>query len=210
MSKTSNVEVYTDDIPEGLEEQLFREQSVAWDLETTGLNWATDDIATCQVHGDGAGTALVRMESKTTPLRLSRILSNPAIRKIFHHAAFDLRFMRWQWGARPTNVACTKVASKIVWPGAAADDYSLKPLLERTLNISINKSERLSNWQAERLSESQIDYAASDVRYLSPLLEAIASEARHLGVARLIDASFEYLPTRVETDLRGCGDVFSY
>jgi ribonuclease D len=35
-------------------------------------------------------------------------------------------------------------------------------------------------------------------------------EARANGVADIAERTFEYLPTRVETDIRGCGDVFAY
>mgnify|MGYP006194651211 CR=1 FL=1 len=36
------------------------------------------------------------------------------VQKVFHHAPFDLRFMVAQWNVTPRNIACTKVASKML------------------------------------------------------------------------------------------------
>jgi ribonuclease D len=55
-----------------------------------------------------------------------------------------------------------------------------------------------------------LTYAVRDVEYLVPLLDRLMDEARSSGVADIAERTFEYLPTRVETDIRGCGDVFAY
>lgn len=63
---------------------------------------------------------------------------------------------------------------------------------------------------ADVLSDAQLAYAANDVRYLLPLLHAQMAEADASAVRPLIEASFEYLPTRGALDIRGAGDVFVY
>jgi len=107
-------------------------------------------------------------------------------------------------------VACTKILSKIVRPEAASGEHSLKPTLDRFLGIVLDKSQQTSDWFSPLLTQEQLTYAARDVVYLLPLLDRLMEEARASGVADIAERTFEYLPTRVETDIRGCGDVFAY
>jgi ribonuclease D len=107
-------------------------------------------------------------------------------------------------------VACTKILSKIVRPEAAGEEHSLKPTLEQFLGVVLDKSQQTSDWLSPSLSREQLTYAIRDVEYLVPLLDRLMDEARASGVADIAERTFEYLPTRVETDIRGCGDVFAY
>jgi ribonuclease D len=182
---------------------------VAWDIETSGLEWRFDRIATCQLHVPGIGTQVIQMNGHQ-PERLRELLISERVTKVFHHAPFDLRFMRHHWKAHARNVACTKVLSKIVRPEAASEEHSLKPTLQRFLGITLDKSQQVSDWLSPSLSREQLQYAVRDVEYLVPLLETLMDEARASGVADIAERTFAYLPTRVETDVRGCGDVFAY
>ena len=87
---------------------------VAWDIETSGLNWNEDLISTCQVYIPGTKIYIVRI-NETQPTYLGQLLSSPTIRKVFHHAMFDLRFMVNKWHFPISNIACTKIASKVLY-----------------------------------------------------------------------------------------------
>lgn len=182
---------------------------VAWDIETSGLNWREDRIGTCQV-AVGLEIAVVQLVGLDPPPRLSALLEAPGVCKIFHHAPFDLRFMAYKWNVQPANVACTKVASKILEPHLSSSDHSLKSVLMRHLGVSISKEQQLSDWMAPDLVSEQIRYAATDVEYLERLFDTVFEKAVKAGCSDLLDQSFQYLPTRVELDLREIGDVFSY
>lgn len=182
---------------------------VAWDIETSGLDWRLDRIATCQLHIPGQATQIVRVNGHP-PERLRELLMSERIQKVFHHAPFDLRFMRHQWKASARNVACTKILSKLLRPDVDSREHSLKPTLERFLQITLDKSQQVSDWFSPTLTEAQVEYAVRDVKFLVPLLSKLMEEARASGLADVAERTFDYVPTRVETDLRGCGDVFAY
>ena len=182
---------------------------VAWDIETSGLDWRLDRIATCQLHVPDVGTQIIRVDERR-PDRLRELLISEHVLKVFHHAPFDLRFMRHHWKAEARRVACTKILSKIVRPEAENRDHSLKPTLERFLGVVLDKSQQTSDWLSPVLTQDQLTYAARDVVYLLPLLGKLMQEARASGVADIAERTFDYLPVRVETDIRGCGDVFDY
>lgn len=46
--------------------------------------------------------------------------------------------------------------------------------------------------------------------YLERLYLTLMAAARSHGVLELVEASFDYLPTRLRLDLRGVEDVYAY
>lgn len=195
----------------GAEELHDIEQAgrVAWDIETTSLDWTQGRIATCQVATSTRAT-VIQLQPAAVPQRLLSVLENGAICKAFHHAVFDLRFMTYHWGAAAANIACTKIASKIIDPSLPNEAHSLKPVLARHLAVHIDKGQRLSDWSRRDLTAAQVEYALDDVVYLLPLLDALLSKADAGDVRDLVDQSYAYIPTRVVLDLRGAGDVYRY
>lgn len=209
MKRTRSVSVVQGDISPGLEWEARDRRRVAWDIETSGLDWRHDRIATCQVFVPDIGTEVIQVSSHV-PWRLRELLMTERVEKIFHHAMFDLRFMSFHWQVEPRNVVCTKVLSKIVEPELEPHLHSLKPTLSRLLGVDISKNQQVSDWMATFLDEAQIEYAAKDVEYLVQLFDRLMELARRKGLADIAERTFAYLPTRVATDLRGCGDVFAY
>src|SRR5689334_3155488 len=107
--------IYTDDIDRGFATAVAESRTVAWDIETSGLDWKTERIGTCQLFIPGGLAAIVKVK-RQPPRGLITILNDPNTIKIFHHAMFDLRFMTHAWGASPRNIADTKIASKLLDP----------------------------------------------------------------------------------------------
>lgn len=202
-------QLFQGDMDQAWVDAAVRDGRVACDIETTGLDWTHDAIATCQL-AVGSSIAIVQLERGDIPGRLAALIADPSVTKVFHHAPFDLRFMANAWSITPASIACTKIASKIVEPGLPPAEYSLKPVLRRYLDVNIDKTQQVSDWSRGQLSEDQLDYAATDVMYLIGLHDHLRARARRLGVDALVQASFRYLPTRVALDLSGAGDVFSY
>jgi ribonuclease D len=198
-----------DDLDAHTTEAIVLAGRVAWDIETSGLDWDSSRIGTCQLYTPNVGLLVVQL-TRTTPKHLPRLLADDQVVKVFHHAPFDLRFMVGQWRVRPAKIKCTKVASKLLWPELANGQHSLAPLLKRVLEVRIDKEERLSNWLAPELSATQLAYAAGDVRYLLDLIDALEAIARDRELDDLLQRCYGHLPTRAELDVHGYGDVFAY
>lgn len=182
---------------------------VAWDIETSGLDWSSDQIGTCQL-ATRERVAVVRLGPVQSPKRLTSILEAANVRKHFHHAPFDLRFMAFAWDATPRNVACTKIASKILDPDRPSAEHSLRPVLARHLGVEISKAEQRSDWLTGSLTDAQIQYAVTDVLHLLDLSATLQEKCRKEGLSELLANSWGYIATRVQLDLRGSGDVFAY
>jgi ribonuclease D len=180
---------------------------IAWDVETSGLDWATDRLATCQI-ADSVGQVFVVRITSEVPLRLAELLSDPAEQKVFHHAMFDLRFLYAAWRVRPRNIVCTKIASKILSP--INPDHSLKTLVKQHLGVEIEKKLSLSNWFSSELTPEQLSYAADDVVHLIPLYETLMCQLANIGRSDLALRCYDHIPTRVELDVGQFGDVYVY
>jgi ribonuclease D len=181
------------------------------DTETTGLNWRSDRLALCQVHAPEVGTALVQLDDVPPPERLVSLLGDPTVTKVFHHAPFDLRFMLSAWGGVARNVACTKVASKVLHPRDPNSEHSLDSLLRARLGVTLDKGAvRTSDWTARSLTAEQVAYAAGDVEYLLDLHDDLVAELEVTGRAAVYAACRAYLTTQVELSLLGLEDAFAY
>ena len=76
----------------------------------------------------------------------------------------------------------------------------------------MSKVQQSSDWGAEKLSDAQLDYAASDVLYLHDLKRHLDRMLRREGRTELADTCFKFLPARVELDLLGWQetDIFAH
>ena len=99
MRRQGRLSVTRGDLPDEFADAFSRSPRVAWDVETSGLDWRQDRLGTCQMFADEVGVVVVSL-AEAVPGRLAELLENPAVEKVFHHAPFDLRFMSHEWGAR--------------------------------------------------------------------------------------------------------------
>ena len=92
------------------------------------------------------------------------------------------------------------------------DRHGLKDLARELLNIDMSKQQQSSDWGAEKISEAQLDYAASDVLYLHDLKRHLDRMLRREGRTELAQACFEFLKHRIDLDLMGWDetDIFAH
>jgi len=95
------------------------EETLAMDIETTGLNFRTDAVQTIAISAEDQ-TWVIPLDHKDSPFKkgepdyeevwriVRRILENPKSRKVFHNAKFDLKFLI-NHGIYTKNVWDTKI-----------------------------------------------------------------------------------------------------
>ena len=183
---------------------------IAWDVETTGLDWRRERLATCQLFAENIGVVVISLDGGK-PDRLAALLEDPAVEKVFHHAPFDLRFMIRAWKVRPVSIRCTKVASKLLEPDAPSQAHTLQQLAARHLGIALEKGPvRTSDWSVPELTPEQLGYAAGDVLHLPALLDVLTGALHKAGLTRLYDDCCAFLPARSILEVGGYPDVFAY
>ena len=101
---------------------------------------------------------LFRIKDLGMHRRLCNLLSNDKIVKVGAAIHDDIRGLQKLAGFRPSAfVDLQKIVCE--W---GIRDKSVKKMAAIILGIRVSKTQQLSNWEAERLSESQCRYAATD------------------------------------------------
>ncbi len=192
------IHLHQNDLPDGLDLGPI----VAIDTETMGLDPRRDRLCVVQLS-DGKGDAhLVQIaRGQTSAPNLQRLLTDPAVLKLFHFGRFDIAALQNAFGVRTAPVWCTKIASKLI--RTYTDRHGLKYLLLEYVGVDVSKAQQTSDWGAASLTEAQKDYAASDVLYLHKLKDALEAILHREGRMALAQSCFDFLPTRAELDLLG-------
>jgi len=184
--------------------------TVAWDIETSGLDWRSERIALCQLLVKGHGLSIVKIKKKNkVPPNLATLLQDQSVQKIFHHAMFDLRFLCYHWNLTARNIACTKIAAKLLDP-AKREGHTLSSLVQNFLGVTLDKSSRKSDWLTWGLSPEQWQYAGNDVKYLPDLLDVLLSELDRKDRRELALRCFAHIPTQVQLEIQGFRDIYGY
>lgn len=198
------------DLPEGIAEKLRLSGLIACDIETSGLDWRAEKIGTCQLYSPSMGTVVVIVNASQSPERMISLLEDPGVTKVFHHAPFDLRFLRAHWNVHAGSVVCTKIASRLLQPHMPRDGHSLKSLLYRYMGITLDKTEQTSDWLRPHLSDAQLNYAVADVRHLLDLWEILKLKMTEVGLLEIYDNCMQFLPTQTTLEINDISDIFSY
>lgn len=194
--------LYKNDLPDGLDLGPV----VAIDCETMGLNPHRDRLCVVQMSGGDGNAYLVQIDKgQTEAPNLAALLENPDILKLFHFGRFDIAAMFNAFGALAAPVYCTKIASKLV--RTYTDRHGLKNLMQELLDKDISKQQQSSDWGAPKLTEAQLDYAASDVLYLHQLRDELNRMLAREGRVEMAQACFDFLPIRAKLDLAGWPEI---
>lgn len=199
--------LYQGDLPDDLDLGSI----VAIDCETMGLRPYRDRLCVVQLSGGDGNAHLVQIAmGQTEAPNLCRLLTDPSVLKLFHFGRFDIAAMYHTFGALAAPVYCTKIASKLV--RTFTDRHGLKNLLQELVGVDISKHQQSSDWGAAKLTDAQLDYAASDVLYLHKLREELNQRLIREGRMDLAQSCFDFLPTRAQLDLAGWPeeDIFSH
>ena len=202
------VHFHEEDLPAG----VLADGPVAVDTETMGLITPRDRLCVVQISDGQGDEHLVRFapDSAYDAPNLKAVLGDPNRLKLYHFARFDLAAIEHYLGVMAAPVFFTKIASKLT--RTYTDRHGLKNLIEEMLGENISKQQQSSDWGAAELSDAQQEYAASDVRYLHRLHEALLPRLEREHRLDIAQACFDFLPTRARLDLAGWPDhdIFSH
>ncbi len=123
------------------------------------------------------------------------ILQNPDIIKVFHSGRQDIEILYKLSGTIPDPVFDTQIAAMVCGFG---ESVSYETLVNKIVNISLDKTCRLSNWSKRPLDKKQLQYALSDVTHLIPIYEHLKTELENTGRLHWVDEEAEIL-TNPET-----------
>ncbi|MDI3521410.1 MAG: hypothetical protein PWR04_1398 [Anaerophaga sp.] len=140
-------------------EKLRNERIIGFDTETkpSFKKGVSHDVALLQLSTEEEAF-LFRLNMTGFNGALTQLLSNPGIKKVGVGIRDDLRGLQHLNNFTPEGF----IDIQELAPKYGIEVLSLKDLAGLLLGIRISKRQRLSNWEADSLSEGQILYAATD------------------------------------------------
>ena len=201
------VYLHEGDLPDGLD--LGPE--VAIDSETMGLRFRRDPLCVVQLSAGDGDAHVVRMNRPDYDCpNLKRLLTDPAVLKLFHFGRFDIGMFQLHLGVETRPVYCTKIASKLA--RTYTDRHGLKDVVRECAGVELSKAQQSSDWGAAELTPAQLEYAASDVLYLHAVKVRLDEMLVREGRMELARKCFDFLPSRSALDLAGWDemDIFAH
>ncbi len=116
---------------------------------------------------------------------LSKIFHSNSV-AVFHAGSQDLEILHRAAGAVPRSIFDTQIAAGFL----GMRTPSLSSLHENLLGLKLTKGDRLTDWFQRPLKESQLQYAASDVRYLLELHQVLTERLIKLKRYEWAEAEF--------------------
>ncbi|MBO3460005.1 ribonuclease H-like domain-containing protein [Aetokthonos hydrillicola Thurmond2011] len=198
------------DLNESQLSEYLQAEAIAVDTETMGLLPSRDRLCLVQLCNPQGKVTVIRIaKGQTEALNLKKLLEATNILKVFHFARFDLAALRYHLDIHVQPVFCTKIGSKLA--RTYTQRHGLKDLVQELEKVELDKSSQSSDWgNAANLSESQLSYAANDVRYLLSAQQKLVKMLEREERLELAKECFQCLPTIVSLDLLQFKDLFEH
>lgn len=109
---------------------------------------------------------------------LAELMVDPVTLKVFHACSQDMEVLNHTLGVLPAPIFDTQVAAGFLGERAQT---SYNSLVHTFCDVTLPKTESLTDWSRRPLSPKQIEYALDDVRYLIQAYPVIEEKLRSLG-----------------------------
>ena len=157
---------------------LTAARRIAVDTESDSRHRYPERVCLVQLAGAGRVYLIDPLRvPDLTPLR--GLLGFSQFEKVLHGADYDLRGLHRDWELTTVNLFDTYVAARLV----GIEQVGLGALASSLLGVDLPKEARIQkqDWSKRPLTQTALDYAASDVAYLGEVRDALAERLAALG-----------------------------
>lgn len=192
-------------------DELSNARFLGFDVETTALDPYKGDLRLVQLS-DGTNTKVIDLKAfggggslatdpALAPLR--EILASNTQTKIAHNAKFDTKWVRHHLGTEVGGVYDTYLASILISAGEGERRHGLADVVQYFLGRTLDKSEQVSDWGADELSHSQVEYAAKDAAIMPEVREKLEERISADGLTEVLRLENECVMPIAEMELNG-------
>ncbi|MHB9003820.1 MAG: ribonuclease D [Coriobacteriia bacterium] len=129
---------------------------------------------------------------------LHGIMTDPATVKVMHAGAQDLEIFWRDMGEPVKPVFDTQIAATIA---GFPQQVGYGALVKELLGVTLDKSDTFTDWARRPLSDTQIEYALNDVRYLPEAYRMLRDRLQAHGRLQWLEADFARLEDPATYDI---------
>ncbi len=156
--------------------RLIREPLLAVDLEADSLHHYQEKVCLIQISTPSE-SVLIDPLALADLSPLAPVLADPAIRKIFHGADYDIRSLHRDFSIEVNNLFDTMIACQFL----GEKEVGLAAVLLKRFGEELDKRYQKADWSKRPLSTDMIEYAVRDTSLLIELYGQLAEELREKG-----------------------------
>ncbi len=179
-------------------EELGRETVIAVDLEADSMHCYQEKVCLLQ-FSTPSRTLLVDPLAEGDLAPLGKILADPAIRKIFHAADYDIRCLARDFGFEVRGLFDTMIVSQFL----GEEKVGLADVLGKYFGVALDKQYQRADWSIRPLTDGMIRYAAEDTRHLHRLVVLLEQKLVEKGRVSWVEEEFSILEQARFADTEG-------
>ena len=182
--------------------ELANEKFLGFDTETTELDPYKGELRLLQ-FSNGRNTHVIDLRAFNDPKNnsdlapLRQLLSSPAQTK------FDVKWVRYHLGVEIEGIYDTFLASQLIAAGDQDRRHSLADVAQFFTGTELDKSQQVSDWSANELSQSQVEYAARDAAIMVPLREQVSDRVNTDQLTDVAELEFNCVLPLAEMEITG-------
>jgi len=155
---------------------LADQEVIAVDLEADSMHHFTEQVCLLQFSAGGRNMLLDPLAvPDLAPLR--EVFADPARRKLFHAADYDLRCLRRDFDLQVGGLFDSMIAAQF----CGEEKIGLADLLGKYFGLKLDKKYQRADWTVRPLPAEMIAYAAGDTAHLERLVEVLEGRLAELG-----------------------------
>jgi ribonuclease D len=187
--------ISTNDRLQRLVRSFGRESVLAFDLEADSMHHYWEKVCLIQV---ATASEAVLIDPLVLPDigSLASILADPAIRKVFHGADYDVRSMRRDFSVQVNNLFDTMIACQFI----GEKEVGLAAVLKKRFGAELDKRYQKADWSKRPLEPAMIAYAAADTSLLVALYRQLESELIAKGRLSWVEEESELISHAVAAE----------
>lgn len=170
--------IYRTDDLKNLCSRLTGHDFITVDLEFIREKTYYPDLCLIQVASTDEAAIIDPLAPDLNLQPFFELMQNPQITKVFHSCRQDVEIIYNLSGQIPTPLFDTQIAAMACGFG---ESISYERLVKAILNIELDKTDCLSNWQLRPLNEHQLEYACGDVTHLLKLYQYLKGQLEQGG-----------------------------
>ncbi|MEP6923551.1 MAG: DNA polymerase [Pyrinomonadaceae bacterium] len=184
-------------------------QVIGLDTETTDLDPYKGELRLIQIATSATTVKVIDLKKFSEPkknpdlncLRELFFASRPT--KVLHNAKFDAKWLKLHVGAELGGIFDTLLGSQILAAGETDRRHNLADVTYEFIGEELDKSEQVSNWSADELSPSQLEYAAKDAGVVLRIREKMIERLKAENLIEVAKLEFDCVQPIAHLELAG-------